>query len=349
MLRPADGPLECGNSGTTMRLLCGLLASTSFATVLQGDASLSSRPMERVATPLRAMGARIQTERGHAPVTVRGGGLRGVDHHTEVPSAQVKSAVLLAGLAADGETRVTEDAATRDHTERALSSLGAPIRRERGTVSVRAFQHPGFEAEVPGDLSSAAFLVVAAAITGRPLVVEGLGLNPTRTRYLEVLERMGLRTRRETLDVELGEPVGLLEVEPCDGLSGTVVDASELPLVIDEVPVLAFAAAHATGVTRFEGAGDLRQKESDRLGGLAEAIRSLGGSAAVEGEDLWVAGEGLHGGTADARGDHRMAMAIAVASIAARSPTTIDGVDVADTSFPGFVPTFVSLGARFEV
>jgi len=347
-LQPAQGPLDCGNSGTTMRLLCGVLASTPFETVLEGDASLATRPMERVAAPLRAMGARVKTDHGHAPVTVRGGTLRGIEHRSEVPSAQVKSAVLLAGLTAEDETTVLEEADTRDHMERALSNLGAPVRIEPGRVSVRAFQHPGFGAKVPGDASSAAFLVAAAALTGRALVIEGVGVNPTRTHYLQVLGRMGVRSHLEELEVELGEPVGRLEVEACDGLTGTVVDAGELPLVIDEVPILAFVAVHAVGETRFEAAADLREKESDRLGGLAEAIRALGGSAAVEGDELLVVGDGLRGGTAEARGDHRMAMAIAVSALAARAPISIDGIEAADVSFPGFVSTLASLGVRFE-
>ena len=267
-LHPAPGPLDCANSGTTMRLLSGVLASAPFESVLEGDASLSRRPMERVAEPLRRMGADVRTTDGHPPVVVRGGPLRGIEHASEVPSAQVKSAVLLAGLAADGETTVLEPAPTRDHTERALRHLGAPVSTAPGQVSVRAFQHGGFEARVPGDISSAAFLVAAAALTGRALTVEGVGLNPTRTRYLHVLGRMGVRVHLEELEVELGEPVGRLEVEPCEGLTGTTVEADELPLIVDEVPVLALLAAHAGGESRFRGAGELREKESDRLHGL---------------------------------------------------------------------------------
>ncbi len=236
--------------------------------------------MERVAEPLRRMGAHVRTEGGHAPVVIRGAPLRGIEHTSEVPSAQVKSAVLLAGLSAEGETTVFEPAMTRDHTERALRHLGAPITVSPGRVSVRAFQHGGFGAKVPGDISSAAFLVAAAALTGQALVVEGVGLNPSRTRYLEVLERMGVRVHLEELEVELGEPVGRLEVEPCDGLIGVAVEGDELPLLIDEVPVLGMLAAHAVGESRFAGAGELREKESDRLHGLVEAIRDLGGSAA---------------------------------------------------------------------
>ena len=347
-LQPFEGPLDCANSGTTMRLLSGVLASASFESVLEGDASLSRRPMERVAEPLRRMGADVRTSDGHPPIVVRGARLRGVEHVSEVPSAQVKSAVLLAGLAAEEETTVIEPAATRDHTERALRHLGAPIGTAPGRVSLRAYQHEGFEASVPGDISSAAFLVAAAALTGRALAVEGVGLNPTRTRYLDVLARMGVRARVEELEVELGEPVGRLEVEPGEGLTGTTVEADELPLVIDEVPVLGLLAAHASGETRFAGARELREKESDRLDGIVEVIRALGGTAGVEGDDLVVVGDGLQGGPADARGDHRMAMAVAVSALAARTPTAIEGIESAEVSFPGFIDTIVALGARVE-
>jgi 3-phosphoshikimate 1-carboxyvinyltransferase len=331
-----------------MRLLSGVLASAPFESVLEGDTSLSRRPMERVAEPLRRMGADVRTNEGRPPIVVRGAPLRGIEHVSAVPSAQVKSAVLLAGLAAEGETTVIEPAATRDHTERALRHLGAPIRTAHGRVNLRAYQHEGFEASIPGDISSAAFLVAAAALTGRALVVEGVGLNPTRTRYLDVLGRMGVRTHVEELEVELGEPVGRLEVETCEGLTGTTLEPDELPLVVDEVPVLALLAAHARGESWFAGAAELREKESDRLNGVVEVIRALGGAAGVEGDDLVVAGGGLQGGPADARGDHRMAMAIAVSALAARTPTSIDGIESADVSFPGFIQTLVALGAKVE-
>lgn len=331
-----------------MRLLAGVLAAAPFETELRGDRSLSARPMERVAEPLRAMGAEVRTADGHAPLVVRGGQLRGVEHRTDVPSAQVKSAVILAGLAADGETTVIEPAPTRDHTERALAHLGAPVELAEGRTTVRPFQHEGFSAEVPGDVSSAAFLVSAAVLTGTGLVVEGVGLNPSRTRFLDVLERMGVRSRVEVEGEELGEPRGRLEVEPGVGLSGTRVEAGELPLVIDEVPVLAVLAAYARGETSFDGAGELRVKESDRLGGIAETIRGLGGDAAIEGERLVVAGGGLRGGPADARGDHRMAMAITVAALAADEPVSVEGIEAAEVTFPAFVPALVALGARIE-
>jgi 3-phosphoshikimate 1-carboxyvinyltransferase len=304
--------------------------------------------MERVAAPLREMGATVRTTDGRPPVEIEGRSLHGIRHAPPVPSAQVKGSVLLAGLAAEGETLVEEKAATRDHTERALAHLGAPVLIEPGLVGVSAFQPSGFVARVPGDVSSAAFLVAAAALTGKELVVRALGLNPTRTRFLDVMRRMGVQTETRVTGEELGEPVGDLAVAPCTGLLGTTVEADEIPLVIDEVPVLAALAAHAAGETWFVGAGELRMKESDRLHGIAETLRGLGGHAAVEGGELVIAGGGLDGGGADSRGDHRMAMAAAVAALAARGECAIQGMEAADVSFPGFVVTLRLLGADLE-
>ena len=341
--------LDCGNSGTSTRLLAGLLAASPFRTVLTGDDSLRFRPMERVAAPLRAMGAVVATTDGHAPIAIAGGGLHGIDHHTAVPTAQVKSAVLLAGLDADGITTVTEPAATRDHTERAIRALGGPVEVDGSTVRVERFQHEGFAGTVPGDPSSAAFLVAAAALTGSELTIDAVGLNPSRIHYLEVMERFGIHAEVRVDHVEVGEPVGELWVAPCDGISPTRIEASELPLVIDEVPVLALLASHAGGDSWFLGAGELRVKESDRMTGVADGIIALGGHAAVEGDDLVVAGGGLEGGLGDARGDHRMAMAFAVAGLAAQRPIEVDGMEAADVSFPGFVSTLSGLGASIEV
>jgi 3-phosphoshikimate 1-carboxyvinyltransferase len=347
-LHPSDGDLDCGNSGTTMRLVSGVLASCPFESRLVGDESLSARPMERVAEPLRAMGAAVETTDGRPPVTVHGGPLVGIRHATPVPSAQIKGAVLLAGIDADGETTVVEPAPTRDHTERALSHLGAPVRTEGLGVTVSRFAHPGFSATVPGDVSAAAFLIAAAALTGGTLRIDDVGLNPSRTYLFRVLDRMGVRVETHVDREELGEPVGSVHVEPAEGITGTTVADDELPQVIDEVPILAILAATAEGETRFSGARELRLKESDRLTASRDAIRLLGGDAAVEGDDLVVAGGGLEGGTASARGDHRFAMAIAVAGLAAASPVTVDGIEAADVSFPAFVAALSSLGARIE-
>jgi 3-phosphoshikimate 1-carboxyvinyltransferase len=347
-LEPPLAPLDCSNSGTTMRLLAGVVASRAFETVLEGDESLSSRPMERVAEPLNAMGADVRTTGGRAPIHVRGGPLTGIEHRTAVPSAQVKSAVLLAALAAEGETTVFEPAPTRDHIERALAHLGAPIVAEPGRASVRAFQHGGLAGSVPGDVSSAAFLVAAGLLTGVSIRIVDVGVNPSRTGYLAVLERMGARVHIQVEREELGEPVGTLEVEAGSDLSGTSIEGDELPRVVDEVPMLALLAAHARGETWFRGASELRVKESDRLSAVETAVRALGGFALVEGSGLVIGGGGLRGGIAPATRDHRVAMATAVAALGAMGPVTIDGIEAAEVSFPAFVPALLALGARVE-
>jgi 3-phosphoshikimate 1-carboxyvinyltransferase len=329
-------------------MLAGLLAAAPFHAVLTGDASLRSRPMERVAAPLRRMGAGIVTSDGAAPMAIDGGGLVGIVEEMPTPTAQVKTAILLAGLDAAGTTTVVEPVATRDHTERAIRALGGPILVEGRRVSVSRFQHEGFEGRVPGDASSAAFLVAAAALTGSELTITGVGLNPTRTRYLDVMARMGVRTRTRVDAETLGEPVGELWVAPCDGLVGVRVEPDELPLVIDEVPALAALAAHAKGDSWFLDARELRVKESDRLEAIVGGVQGLGGHATTEGDDLVLAGGGLDGGVADAVGDHRIAMALAVASLAADRPVEIDGMEVAAVSFPGFGSLMRSLGADLE-
>lgn len=348
-LAAPHGSLDCGNSGTTMRLLAGVLASAPFRSVLTGDESLARRPMERVAEPLRTMGAGVETVDGHAPITVDGGALRGIEYIVPVASAQLKSAVLLAAAAADGPTTLTEPAATRDHTERALAALGAPITsHDRTVVLGHGFQHAGFEGRVPGDLSGAAFLIAAAAVTRSEITIQAVGLNPTRTRFLEVLRRMGVRTETRIERVEVGEPVGDIWVAADTELVATTVTREELPLVVDEVPVLASVAALAPGETRFVGGGELRVKESDRLTAMARGIRGLRGSAYDDGDELVVAGGGLGGGFGEAGGDHRIAMALSVAALGATGSSEIDGMESAAVSFPGFVETLAAVGARVE-
>ncbi len=340
--------LDCGNSGTSMRLLAGVLAAAPFSAELIGDRSLSARPMERVASPLRRMGATVRTTDGHPPLVVTGGRLVGMEHRMGVPSAQVKGALLLAGLRASGETIVIEPAATRDHTERALDGLGAPVRREGLRVGVSRFQHEGFEASVPGDASSAAFVVAAAAVSGSEVTVEGVGVNPTRLHFLRVLSRMGVVTEVSVAGEQLGEPVGSIYVARADSIRPTTVEPDELPLVIDEVPVLAMLAVHAPTKSRFLGAAELRVKESDRVMGIAEGIRALGGHAAAEHDALVIAGGGLRGGVASSGGDHRLAMAFAVGALAADRASEVEGMEAAEVSFPGFVDVLRSLGAVIE-
>jgi len=295
------------------------------------------------------MGATVRTTDGHPPLIVTGGRLLGIEHRMEAPSAQVKGALLLAGVQASGETFVVEPAATRDHTERALDALGAPVRRDGLRVGIARFQHEGFEATVPGDPSSAAFLIAAAALSGSEVTIEGVGLNPTRLHFLQVLSRMGVTVETAIAGEQLGEPVGSIHVAPTDALRSTRVEADELPLVIDEVPVLAMLGTHAPGETWFLGASELRVKESDRLAALVAGIRALGGHAAAESDDLVIAGGGLRGGVASSGGDHRVAMAFTVGSLAADRPSEVEGMEAAAVSFPGFVETLRSMGAGIEV
>jgi 3-phosphoshikimate 1-carboxyvinyltransferase len=350
--------LDLGNSGTGARLLLGVLAGQPepFEATVTGDDSLVRRPMARVTGPLGLMGARFQElgDPGRLPVRVRGGPLHPVDLDLPVASAQVKSALLLAGLVGGSSVLLTEPGRSRDHTERMLRALGAPVLTHAAGPGWRVeLRDPpdrldAREWPVPGDVSSAAFLLAAAALTGGRLSLPRVGLNPTRTRFLEVMRRMGVRVHERIDGDELGEPIGELLVEPGDRPIGTVVTPDELPLVIDEVPVLAALAVHAVGPTRFAGAGELRVKESDRLAGLARMLRGLGVRAGVEGDDLVIAGGGAEGGHLVLGDDHRMAMAATVAALGARGPSELVGLGSAAVSFPGFVGVLKWLGARIE-
>src|SRR6185295_9707272 len=306
-LRSAAAPLDAGNSGTTMRLLAGVLAGHAFATTLVGDASLSRRPMRRVIAPLEQMGARIEATDGHAPVTVHGALLHAIAHRPDTPSAQVKSAVLLAGLHADGTTSVTEPAATRDHTERALAAFGGHASVDGLTVSVAGGQRlQGRALTVPGDFSSAAFwLVAAAALPGSRVEIEDVGLNPTRTALLDVLRRFGARVTVEPAtgdDIGGGEPRGTIVVES-DRMSGIEIAPEEVPGLIDELPAIAALAVHGGGVT-VRGAGELRVKESDRIAALVAGLRALGLDADERPDGFTIRGTASpRGGVADARSD----------------------------------------------
>jgi 3-phosphoshikimate 1-carboxyvinyltransferase len=348
-LQPPEEPLYCGNSGTTMRLLAGVLAGQAFETVLDGDESLRRRPMERVGKPLRLMGADVRTDDGRPPLTISGGFLTGIEYAVPEPSAQVKGAVLLAGLQADGDTAVEESVPTRDHTERSLEALGAPVTILPRRVSIRAFQHPGFNVRIPGDISSAAFVAAAAALVpGSELVIRDVGLNSTRTEWVGHLRRMGAEIEGQVDHEELGEPVGRLSIRAGDGLRPLHLSAEETAQAIDEIPVLAALAAHADGESRFAGAGELRFKESDRLAGIAEGLVGLGGEAAVQGDDLIVAGGGLRGGAAGGRHDHRLVMAFTIAALAAETPCTIDGAEWVGISYPEFLDDLQGLGAEVQ-
>ena len=338
-LTALDSPIDCGNAGTLMRLLTGLLAGQSGRFELVGDQSLSTRPMERVAEPLRRMGAQVETADGHAPVVVTGGQLRAIDYELPVPSAQVKSAVLLAGLFADGETTVVEPVPTRDHTERLIERAGATVRRRPQSVTVEGADSLSLgEIEIPGDFSSAAALLVAAVtVPGSDVTVHGIGLNPRRTGLLDVLERMGARVAVYNRRPIGGEPAGDVQLRASE-LVGATVTAAEIPSLVDELPLLALAACHARGETVVTGAAELRLKESDRIEGVVEELRRIGAHIRATPDGFRVRGvpARLRGGTFDARGDHRLAMLGAVAGISSREGVDVGDADAVGTSFPGF-------------
>jgi 3-phosphoshikimate 1-carboxyvinyltransferase len=336
--------LDCGNSGTTMRMVAGLLAGRPGLAVLTGDASLSRRPMARVLEPLRALGARVDGRAGgtRAPITVRGGDLQGSALDLAVPSGQVKTALLLAGLQASGTTEVREPAPSRDHTERLMGALGAPIEVvDPTTVRARAGAPRAFELDVPGDPSSAAFFAVAAAIVpGSDVVIEDVGVNPRRVAYLDVLRAMGAEVEVAAKEDRLGEPVGDVRVRAA-ALRGVDIAGSEG--IIDELPVLAVAAAFASGTTTITGAAELAVKESDRIATLAELLRALGVEVETRADGLDVHGGTPRGGAVASQGDHRIAMAGAVAGLAAAGETTVTGWEAVRVSYPGFATDLASL------
>jgi 3-phosphoshikimate 1-carboxyvinyltransferase len=342
--------LDCGNSGTTIRLMLGLLAGRPFHSVLTGDDSLSRRPMARVADPLRSMGAHVDGRQGgdYAPLAVRGGGLRGMRHELPVASAQLKSALVLAGLQADGVTEIHEPARSRDHTERMLAAFGAPVEATGDVVRVRAGEPAPFELDVPGDPSSAAFFAVAAAVTpGSDVTLEHVALNPTRLGFVDVLRRMGAVVDVVAGGEQAGEPVGDLHVVAAP-LHGTVVAGDEVPRVIDEIPVLAVAAAFADGVTEFRDAHELRLKESDRIGAMHQELTELGVAVESRADGLVVRGGRPRAGIVRSHGDHRIAMAGAVAAAALPGMTTIRGWQAVAISYPGFVDDLVALGGSVD-
>jgi len=346
-LRPPAGPLDLGNSGTSMRLLCGLLAGQAFDVELVGDSSLMSRPMRRVTEPLGKMGARISsTERGTAPLRISGGQtLRGIDYAMPVASAQVKSCLLLAGLYADGRTCVTEPAPTRDHTERMLSGMGYAVERMDGRACVQGGgKLSATRIDVPADISSAAFFLVGASIAGNSeLLLEHVGINPTRTGVLEILRLMGadidVLNRREIG----GEPVADLRVRSAQ-LHGIDIPERLVPLAIDEFPVLFVAAACAEGRTVLTGAEELRVKESDRIQVMADGLQALGVAAQPTADGMVIEGGRLNGGAVDSRGDHRIAMSFAMAALCADGAIAIDDCANVNTSFPGFVALASGVG-----
>jgi 3-phosphoshikimate 1-carboxyvinyltransferase len=352
-LSAAGAALDMGNAGTAMRLMMGLLAPQTFDSTLIGDASLMRRPMERVAEPLRRMGARIDTDSGRPPVVIHGSPqLHGIEYTLPVASAQVKSALLLAGLAARGRTQLTEPAPSRDHSERMLRAFGAHLEQHGRTVVLEGGHSLRATAlEVPADFSSAAFFLVAGVLAAeRPLHLTHIGVNPTRTGLLELLQLMGadirLHPRGGAADAE---PVADIEVRR-SALRGITVPERLVPLAIDELPVFFVAAACARGDSVVRGAAELRVKESDRLAAMAAGLGALGVGHELLEDGLRITGTAsLSGGTIDSRGDHRIAMAFAVAALHARAPIVIDDVANVATSFPGFEDRARQAGLGLEI
>lgn len=344
-LRKPQAPLDCGNSGSTMRMLSGILAGQTFESELFGDESLTGRPMKRVIAPLTSMGAKIESRDGYPPLRIRGGSLSAINYELPVPSAQVKSAVLLAGLYASGETAVIEPVRTRDHTEIALRAFGAQISRSGTRISLRGGQSlQGIDAEVPGDISSAAFFLCAAALfPNSKLVVNGLGINPTRAVLLDVLNSMGAKAKVLNLNEHHGELVGVIGMQASE-LKGTTISGAVTAAVIDEVPALAAIAPYTLEGVVIKDAKELRVKESDRLAAIAENLRAMGAKVEEHPDGLTIpGGQSLHGADIDSRGDHRIAMAFAVAALRAQGETRIHGASSARISFPEFFHLLLQL------
>ncbi len=336
-----EGVLDCGNSGTTMRLLSGLIASRPLTATLAGDASLSRRPMGRIAEPLRLMGARVEGDR--PPITIHGGGLRGIRYATPVASAQIKSCILLAGLRAEGTTTVEEETLTRDHTERMLAACGVSLDRhrdgERHVVSVHGGQTvQPFDFAVPADISSAAFFMVAAALLpAARLTLEDVGVNPARTGILDVLDQAGVKWFAEAHRDQMGEPVADLTIHDGGDLRPFEIGGGLVPRLIDEIPVLAVLATQCDGVSVIRDAQELRVKESDRIERVAEGLRAMGARVETREDGMEIEGPvQLRGATIQTDGDHRIGMAFAVAGLIAQGETVVEGSEAIQTSFPTF-------------
>jgi 3-phosphoshikimate 1-carboxyvinyltransferase len=348
LVQPAAS-LDCGNSGSTMRMLSGVVAGHAFPCDLHGDASLSRRPMGRVITPLRRMGAQISAGDGERPpLHIHGGGLVAIDYHTPVASAQVKSAVLFAGLLADGETSVEEPYRTRDHSEQALRAFGVEVTRRRNRVTLRGGQKlRAIDAVVPGDISSAAFFLCAAALfPDSNLVIENLLLNPTRAALLDVLKGLGARISVINLEEHYGELVGTVKIE-YGVLKGATISGGQSVALIDELPVLAAIAPCTRDGIEIRDAKELRVKESDRIALVAKNLRAMGAECEEREDGLKVPGsQKLHGAEINSGGDHRIAMAFAVAALRAEDESMIHGADAAKISFPGFFEMLESVVER---
>jgi len=348
-LHPPSAPLDCGNSGSTIRMLSGILAGQDFSCELTGDESLSRRPMARVITPLEQMGARIASrDGGRPPLRITGRKLNAIDYTMPVASAQVKSALLFAGLFADGETRITESVRTRDHSELALRAFGAQVEQKGSAVCIRGGQKlKAIEATVPGDLSSAAFFLCAAALfPAAQLTITNLGMNPTRSYLLDLLAGMGLRISVTQLEEAHGELTGVVQATGGE-LRGTSIQGPQTAMLIDEIPVLAAIAPFTSTGIEIRDARELRVKESDRIKAIATCLRALGAEVEEHDDGLKIPGnQKLRGAEIDSFGDHRIAMAFAVAALRAAGPTTIRNADAAVISYPEFFDVLASIAQR---
>lgn len=347
---PAD-VLDCGNSGTTVRLIAGILSGNPFFSVLTGDASLKQRPMARVVAPLKEMGATITGRAGgrFLPLAVQGGGLKGLQHTLPVASAQVKSCLLLAGLYAEGATTVIEPFPSRDHTERMLKAMGAPLERTALATSIRGGGRLGpIDMTVPADFSSAAFFIAAALlVTGSSVVLRGVGVNPTRDGFLTVLRAMGAAVELQNLREVSGEPVADLLCTTAASLKAVRVGKELMPSLIDEFPILCVLATQADGTTEIRGAEELRVKESDRIGAMAAELRKLGAELEEYPDGIALHGPtALRGAAVESYDDHRIAMSLAVAALVAEGTTTLRNASCVDISFPGFFEQLQSLTRR---
>jgi 3-phosphoshikimate 1-carboxyvinyltransferase len=351
-LKPPAGALDCANAGTAMRLLAGLLAGQPFASALDGSAQLRRRPMRRVTEPLRAMGARITDTDGYPPLTIEPAPITGGTHHLKVASAQVKSAILLAGLHAEGPTTVVEPGPSRDHTERMLRAMGACLMVEGRRIDLEPDHSPlePLRLTVPGDLSSAAFLIVAAALVpGSDVRIINVGLNPTRSGLLDILARMGAAIEVEDRAEQGGEPTGTLRARYAL-LRGTTIAGEEVVRAIDELPILAVAATQAAGETRIKDAAELRLKEVDRIALVAQELRALGAEVEEFPDGMALHGPTpLRGAAASSHGDHRLGMALAVAGLIAGGETVVGSADCIADSYPGFAETLARLGAEIRL
>ena len=332
-------PLDCGNSGTTMRLLSGILAAQNFSSILTGDRYLKKRPMKRIMDPLRNMGAEINADKGnYPPLKIKGKKLQGIHYHSPIASAQIKSCLFLSGLQAEGTTTITEPFRSRDHSERMLKYLGVPLKIKGTTISISKAKFEGKEFSIPGDISSAAFFIAAAVISsGSKIKILDVGLNPTRTGFLDILKKMGASIKIEKRREICGEPVANLEINGKGKLKAIKIGGKIIPRIIDEIPLLAVLGCFARGKTIIRDAGELRVKETDRIHAIVSQLKKMGASIEERKDGMEIFGMGkLKGASVKSFGDHRIAMALVIAGLAASGKTKVNNTDCINTSFPEF-------------